>query len=193
MLSATEIARGAQSAVRVLQLDPGAPFQFENTAEACLRSFRVIFLVSPLYLLYVLLRYSRVHTVADEWEILLIESMTYVVDWLLFPVLFYEIARRRNWLDRYSRYIQTLNWINLPAITVAVMGMAVSAVAPSAFGTYLLIGVQCLLFYWFMAATRLALGIGWGMASVLLVVNWMPTLMLSFLVDRILGVSALVP
>jgi hypothetical protein len=35
----------------------------------------------------------------------LVEALRYVVDWLLFPVIFYEIARRRGWLERYPRYI----------------------------------------------------------------------------------------
>ena len=51
--------------------------------------------------------------------------MRYVVDWLLFPVIFYEVARRRGWLDRYPRYISALNWINLPAMVVAIVGLAV--------------------------------------------------------------------
>ena len=46
MLSIAEIARNTQGALRMLQLDPAAPFQFDNTPEACLRSFRVIALAA---------------------------------------------------------------------------------------------------------------------------------------------------
>ena len=73
MLSIAEIARNTQGALRMLRLDPAAPFQFDNTPEACLRSFRVIALAAPLYVFYVLIHYTKVEPKADEWEIVLIE------------------------------------------------------------------------------------------------------------------------
>ena len=120
MLSATEIARGSQGAVRFLQRDPGAPFHFDNTLEGCLRSFQVMLLVAPLYALYRLDRLLQTSTTAaeDVRDRRCVEALRYVVDWLLFPVIFYEIARRRGWLDRYPRYIAALNWINLPAMVL---------------------------------------------------------------------------
>ena len=120
MLNASDIARGVQGALRFLQRDPGAPYYFANTFEQCLASFRVMMLAAPLYGLYIWLYYSRVETTADALEIAGVEAMHFVVDWLLFPVLFYEIARRRQWLDRYPRYISALNWINLPVLLLAV-------------------------------------------------------------------------
>ena len=126
---------------------------------------------------------------ADLWEIVLVESLRYVVDWLLYPVLFYEIARRRGWLDRYPRYIATLNWINLPALLVAVAGLALGAIAPHGVSVVIQLALQGLFFYWFLAATRLALGVGWPMAVLLLLINWLPMLLLSLLVDRVLGVT----
>ena len=103
MLSAAEITRGVQGALGFLWRDPAAALHFDNTMEACLRSFRVMALAAPLYAIYLLLSYSNVTSSADEMEIALVEGLHYVVDWLLFPVIFYEIARRRGWLDRYPR------------------------------------------------------------------------------------------
>ncbi len=40
-------------------------------------------------------------------------------------------------------------------------------------------------------ATRLSLGLGWPLSILLLVVNWMPSLLLSLIVDRLLGVVPL--
>ena len=191
MLSASEVARGAQGALRFLQRDPGAPFYFENTIEGCLRSFRVMALVAPLYGFYLLLYYSSVDTVADTGEIIAIEAMHFVVDWLLFPVLFYEIARRRRWLDNYPRYIAALNWINLPVMILAVIGLALSLMAPRPVGQIVETGLQFLFYYWFLMATRLSLGIGWPFSILLLIVNWMPSLLLSLIVDRLLGVVPL--
>jgi hypothetical protein len=188
VLSAAEIARGVQGALGFLQRDPKAPQHFDNTMEACLRSFRVMAVVAPLYAIYLLIYYAEVTVTADEMEVAVVEAMRYVVDWLLFPVIFYEVARRRGWLDRYPRYIGALNWINLPAMVIVVVGQAVSSVAPAAVALVIDLGLRALLFYWFLMTTRMTLGVSWPISVVLLVVNWVPSLFLSFLVDRYLGV-----
>ena len=188
MLTGAEISRGVQGALGFLQRDPAAPLRFDNTMEACLRSFRVMAVVAPLYAIYLLIYYSDVTTTADETEIAVVEGLHYVVDWLLFPVIFYEVARRRGWLDRYPRYIGALNWINLPAMVVAIVGLALSAVAPAAVALVIDLGLRALLFYWFLMTTRMALGVSWPISVMLLAVNWLPSLFLSFLVARYLGV-----
>ena len=189
MLSTSDIARGTRGAVRFLQRDPGAPYYFDNTLEACLASFRVMALAAPLYGLYLLLYYSSVDTTADAFEIMAVEALHFVVDWLLFPVLFYEIARRRRWLANYPRYIAALNWINLPAVILLLIGESVGALAPPAAAGLLQIALQLLFFYWFMVTTRMVLGIDWLSASILMVVNWVPSYVLSVLVNRFLGVG----
>ena len=188
MLSAAEIARGVKGALGFLQRDATAPQHFDNTMEACLRSFRVMAVAAPLYAIYLLISYSDVTTTADETEIALVEGLHYVVDWLLFPVIFYEVARRRGWLDRYPRYISALNWINLPLMVLAVIGSALAAVTPAAVAIIIDLGLKALVFYWFLMTTRMALGVSWPISVVLLVVNWMPSLFLSLLVARYLGV-----
>jgi hypothetical protein len=188
VLSAAEIARGIQGALGFLQRDPAAPQHFDNTMEACLRSFRVMALGAPLYAIYLLISYSDVTTTADETEIALVEGLHYVVDWLLFPVIFYEVARRRGWLDRYPRYISALNWINLPLMVVAIVGSALAVVTPAAVGLIIDLGMKALVFYWFLMTTRMTLGVSWPISVVLLVVNWAPSLFLSLLVARYLGI-----
>ncbi|HSS85942.1 MAG TPA: hypothetical protein VLL30_19480, partial [Reyranella sp.] len=160
-MSAAEIARGVQGALGFLKRDSTAPQHFDNTMEACLRSFRVMALVAPLYAIYLLIYYSDVTVNADGMEIAVVEAMRYIVDWLLFPVIFYEAARRRGWLDRYPRYIGALNWINLPAMVVVIAGQGLSSVAPAAVAVIIDLGLRALLFYWFLMATRMALGTSW--------------------------------
>jgi hypothetical protein len=187
VLSAAEIARGVQGALGFLKRDPAAPLRFDNTMEACLRSFRVMALVAPLYALYLLVYYAGVTVTADEGEIALAEGVRYVVDWLLFPVIFHEVARRRGWLDRYPRYIGALNWINLPATAIAVVGMTIESIAPVAVAIIVDIGLRAFFFYWFLTTTRMVLGVNWLIAATLLFVNWLPSMLLSLLVARYLG------
>ena len=191
MLSSSEIARGTEGSFKFLQRDPAALHYFDNTLEACLRSFRVMALAAPLYAIWLLLRYSfEVQAQADEVEIAFVEGLHYVVDWLLFPVIFYEIARRRGWLDRYARYITALNWVSLPAIALMVLGKAVGLLVPP-IGDVLEFLLQILLFYWFLTVTRMALQVSWPISILLLVVNSVPSFFLTIIVDRFLGASAI--
>lgn len=189
MLSSAEIARGSQGAVKFLWRDVSAPFHFDNTFEGCLRSFQVMLLVAPIYAFYLVVHYADLTVEADDGLIVIAEGLRYVVDWLLFPVIFYEIARRRGWLERYPRYIAALNWINLPAAVLLLVGESLAEIAPPTVAALLQIGLQILFFYWFMMATRLALGVGWLYAAVLMIVNWLPSYFLSLIVNRFLGVS----
>jgi hypothetical protein len=51
------------------------------------------------------------------------------------------------WLDRYPRYIGALNWINLPAMIVAIVGLAISSVALTAVAIVIDLGLRALFFY----------------------------------------------
>jgi hypothetical protein len=187
VLSAAEIARGVRGAFGLLRRDPAALLCFDNTMEACLRSFRLMAVTAPFYVVYSLIRYADLTVTIDTFELLAIEAMSYVVNWLLFPVIFFEVARRRGWLDRYPRYVAALNWINLPGIVIAIVAIALKMIMPAALGGILEIALQALFFYWFLVTTRLALGADWAMSVVLLAVNWIPSFLLLVLVDRYIG------
>lgn len=188
MLSAAEIARGTQGALGFLRRDPAALLAFDNTMEACLRSFRLMAVTAPLYFVYALIRYDNLTVAIDTFELIAIETMSYVVNWLLYPVIFYEVARRRGWLERYPRYIAALNWTNLPGIVIAIVAIVFRMVLPAAASGILEIALQALFFYWFLVITRLALGVDWAMSVVLLALSWIPSLFLLVIVDRYVGV-----
>jgi hypothetical protein len=190
VLSAAEITRGVQGALGFLRRDPAALLSFDNTMEACLRSFRLMAVTAPFYVVYSLIRYANLSVTIDTGELIAIETMSYVINWLLYPVIFYEVARRRGWLDRYPRYIAALNWTNLPGIVIAIAAIVIKLIVPSAIGGILEIALQALFFYWFLVITRLTLGTDWAMAVVLLAVNWIPSFFLLIIVDRYIGVLA---
>jgi hypothetical protein len=190
VLSAAEITRGVQGALGFLRRDPAALLSFDNTMEACLRSFRLMAVTAPFYVVYSLIRYANLTVTIDTGELIAIEAMSYVINWLLYPVIFYEVARRRGWLERYPRYIAALNWTNLPGIVIAIAAIVIKMMVPTAIGGILEIALQALFFYWFLVITRLTLGADWAMAVVLLAVNWIPSFFLLIIVDRYIGVLA---
>jgi hypothetical protein len=190
VLSAAEITRGVQGALGFLRRDPAALLSFDNTMEACLRSFRLMAVTAPFYVVYSLIRYANLSVTIDTGELIAIETLSYVINWLLYPVIFYEVARRRGWLERYPRYIAALNWTNLPGIVIAIAAIVIKMMVPTALGGILEIALQALFFYWFLVITRLTLGADWAMAVVLLAVNWIPSFFLLIIVDRYIGVLA---
>lgn len=186
MLSAAEIARGTEGAIKFLLRDVTAAKHFDNTVEACLRSFRVMVLVAPLYAAYIGLHYQRLTTTADTLEIIFFETLRYVVNWLLFPVLFYEIARLRGWLDRYPRYIGACNWAALPSMAAVLAIEVLSALVPGMPFALLQLALEV---YWFLMITQLGLGVGWPIAIALCVVDVVPSHFVSVFVDGVLGIS----
>ena len=191
MLSVGEIARGTQGALRFLQLDRSAPLYFDNTMSACLRSFWLIAVIAPLQVAVLMLVYANVSYAADDLEVVLVEALHYVVDWLLFPVIFYEIARLRGWLDNYPRYIAALNWMNLPGMVIVLAVLVVAQALPPAVSDVLQFGLNVLILYWLTATTRLALGVNWTVSLLMTAVNWLPSQLLSYVVERFLGVVPL--
>ena len=191
MLSVGEIARGTQGALRFLQLDRSAPLHFDNTMSACLRSFWLIAVIAPLQVAVLMLVYANVSYAADDLEVVLVEALHYVVDWLLFPVIFYEIARLRGWLDNYPRYIAALNWMNLPGMVIVLAVLVVAQALPPAVSDVLQFGLNVLILSWLTATTRLALGVNWTVSLLMTAVNWLPSQLLSYVVERFLGVVPL--
>jgi hypothetical protein len=191
VLSSAEIARGTQGSLEFLRLDRAAPLHFDNTMAACLRSFRLIVMVAPLQAAALLLRYSNVPYAADDTELVLVETLRYLVDWLLFPVIFYEIARLRGWLDNYPRYISALNWMNLPGMIIALVVMSISLVLPAGIADVLRLALNAFILYWLVATTRLSLGVSWPVSVLMMVIIWLPSELLSLIVDRFLGVGVI--
>ena len=189
MLSFAEITRGTRGALGFLQLDRAALLHFDNSMAACLRSFRLIVVVAPLQAAALLLKYSDVSYAADDFEVVLVEALHYVVDWLLFPVIFYEVARLRGWLDKYPRYISALNWMNLPGMVIALAALVLASVLPGTAGDMLKLILQGFVLYWIVATTRVALEVSWPVSVLLMMVNWLPSEALSLVVDRFLGVG----
>ncbi len=188
MLSVGEIARGTQGTLKFLQFDRAAALHFDNTVSACLRSFWLIILVAPLQVAVLMLQYADTTYVAEDLEVVLVESLRYLVDWLLYPVIFYEIARLRGWLDNYPRYISALNWMNLPGMAIALVVLVVAQATPPAVGGVLQLGLDALILYWLTVTSRLALGVSWPVAILLTAINWLPSLLLSLIVERFLGI-----
>lgn len=188
MLTPLEIYNGTKGALRLLRFDPAGAAYYANTAEAFWRSFRVMVLVAPFFLLLRVLYYDDRATVAGDLEIVIVEALRYLIDWCLFPVIVLELSR---WLDlrrNYFAYIAALNWINVPLILVALVVTAARELVPQFFAA-LSIGLELLLFIWFCATTRLVLQTPWGLTLALFLIWNASSIMLEMVVQSLVGVA----
>ena len=188
MLTLPEIINSTRGTYRLLRFDPAGSAYFDNTVDAFWRSFRVMVLVAPIYLIVRLIAYQDYKTDASEVEVILVETLYYVIQWFLYPVLLWEAARFLDLQRNYLRYVVAVNWIN-PSLILLVLLVAVMREIAPVIHVALVIGFWMLLAIWFTAATRLVLGAGWGITVALFAVDIVLSESLSLFMHRILGLE----
>lgn len=188
MLSLAEIANGVRGALRLLQFDPAGAGYYDNSREAFWRSFRVMFLVAPIYALIRYLDLRGYSWTVSEPELLLVEALYYTIEWFLYPVAAYEVARVGKLGGSYLRYITALNWGSVPVVLILLALTLLGDLLP-ALGDSLTIATRLLLFVWFVAVTRLTFTASWGMIIALYVFNFCTSLVLGVYIFRLLGLE----
>ncbi len=170
---------------------------FENSFDAFWRSFAVIFLVAPIYLMQVLAERSNLLTGG------LIDPETYssslyfwvkagvlVIDWFAFPVLMVAIARLLNLTARYGIYITVFNWSSLlivlvltPAFVAWTLGIVGDFLA-----NILTLGILMLVlrFRWFIA--REVLGAPPVTAAGLVLAEFLMSILINQSGNRLIGI-----
>jgi hypothetical protein len=105
-----EIGYAVRGLWRLLQFDPSGLDYFDRSIAGFWRSFRVALLVAPLHGLLIPYRLELIKPTAGWQQIILVEILTYIVTWFLYPTVAYELCR---WMDRraeYPGYIAVYNW-----------------------------------------------------------------------------------
>lgn len=95
---------------RLVNLDPGGLQYFDRSIEGFWRSFRVAFLVAPIEALLFATMIEHVRLGSSWSRIMAVEIIAYVVGWLVYPVVSYEICRWINRSAEYVGYIAVYNW-----------------------------------------------------------------------------------
>jgi hypothetical protein len=135
---------------------------FENSIDAFWRSFTVIILVAPIYLIQVLAERSNLFASGlldpetySSGLYFFVKTGVLVIDWFAFPILMVGIARLLNLTTRYGIYITVFNWSSLlivlaltPAFVAWTLGLVGDFLA-----NILTLGILMLVlrFRWFIA------------------------------------------
>lgn len=101
-----EIAISAAAALRLAFLDRDAVFYFENDERAFWRSFVAAIIAAPNYVLLALHDASG----ATGGRFIAVETISYVIGWVIFPLVMLAYTEARGCGDRYFRFIAAWNW-----------------------------------------------------------------------------------
>ncbi len=170
---------------------------FNHSFDAFWRSFAVIFLVAPIYLMQVLADRSNLFASGlldpETYSASLyftVKAGVLVIDWFAFPILMVVIARLLNLTARYGIYIIVFNWSSLlivlvltPAFVAWTLGLVGNFLA-----NILTLGILMLVlrFRWFVA--RVALGAPPVTAAGLVAAEFLMSILFNLSGNRLLGI-----
>jgi hypothetical protein len=156
MISLREIIVSLYGAYRLAWMDSKAAAYFDNTPDACWRSFFAAVLVLPFYGVILIAKYSGDADLSHPFRFITVEICAYIIAWVAFPLMMVSVARLLSREDKYFGFICAYNWasilqnaVYLPVAYMMLMG--VQTAAP--LGLLILIGLM--IYTWFIAKTLL--------------------------------------
>ena len=146
---------------------------FNDSVDGFWRSFYAAALVAPLVIAMLAVQYSHVALAAPAWRIVSIETVKYVMLWVAFPMVMVGLARALKRTEAYIRYIVAYNWatvwqnvVFVPVLMVLETGLVAGHAAD-----LVRYGAMAAVLAYIWVVTRIALGVGSGMAALLVGVD----------------------
>src|SRR5262245_34291903 len=144
---------------RLVQFDVGGLGYFDRSIEGFWRSFRVALLIAPFYAILIPLDLELIQPTAGWQHIMITEILTYIVGWLLYPLVAYEICRLIGRDAEYPGYLVVYNWSKMLLVSAQVlvwlptlMGLAAAETSHS---LEVVVRFVFLIYLWFIARTAL--------------------------------------
>lgn len=128
MISARDLSIAIYGVLRFAMLDRSAVQYFDNSEEAFWKSFSAALIAAPGYLLLILIGLAEYPVEAGELRILAVETISYVIGWVLFPLVMVSFTETANCSRDYFRFISAWNW---SAVIQVYFFLAVTAFAAS--------------------------------------------------------------
>lgn len=134
---------------------------FDTSIDGFWRSFRAAALCFPLYLILVAFRVS-----SPQWErsgvpvVLIVETISYVISWVAFPLLVLPLARLIGRENRFLAFMVVYNWSQIPQtalFVLVVLDAATGLLTPGSVAfARLAAAIAVLAYEWYIARVTLA-------------------------------------
>lgn len=155
MLSLRDFAAAVYALTRLLRFDATAFDWFDATPSGFWRSFWVAVMIAPVYAIQSTATYIGAGVTADPLSYALVDLFTYVIGWVLFPLVMIRVS---GWVERWPRYfhfVVAYNWFQLvigAVLLPLVIGSATGLFDPAAVQTFFVMFAAVMLGYgWFIA------------------------------------------
>jgi hypothetical protein len=161
-----ELQLAIVGALRLARGDRGALNYFDRTLDGFWRSFRAAALAYPLFVILLTLRIAGPEWAkAGGFRIMLVETIGYVISWVLFPLVMLPITRALGREHRFYDFMVPYNWSQVPqSVLFVLVGL------PGGAGMRLagfVAAYAVLLYEWFIARVGLEIS---GVAAGLVVI-----------------------
>jgi len=159
MISSQEMTNSLYGAYRLARADTSGMTYFDTSIDGFWRSFFAAVLVAPLFVLLISIRFGVDDLEISFFRYYAIESVAYVVGWVLFPLVTLYLVQALEREDQYLGFIVAYNWASvlqnglyLPFAVLFQLGLISGESA--AFLNLVLLGLV-LAYTWFIARTAL--------------------------------------
>ena len=114
MISARQLAGALYGLGLLYRFDDRAWDYFDKTPRGFWNSYAVAFALAPLQLTHLALVYSTRKPDLDFLPYMVVQTLSYVLTWTLFPFAMLYIARLLGRAPRYLWHMVPYNWMQLP-------------------------------------------------------------------------------
>lgn len=172
MIDAKETAAALYGLWRLVRGGDSCFDYFSNSEAGFWRSFIAAAVLAPLQALYQLTLYLSAETPPPLFRLTVVESLEYVILWLLYPVVMLSVVQLLDRDERYFRYMTTYNWFQM-GVGLIVLPIAILSgfgLMPDGLGGVFdsITFVMYIVYAIFIARGALDLTVGAGCAIVLL-------------------------
>lgn len=167
MVSVREFSAAVYGAWRFATLDRSAAQFFDNTPDAFWKSFNAAVFVAPGYVLLSLIGFIERPVEASEIRVLCVETISYVISWVLFPLVMVSYTEAAGRRQHYFRFIGAWNWSAVLQVyfILGVTAFISSGAVPTEAGTLIAVvaSLMTLAYQGFIA--HAVLGVAWPVAA----------------------------
>jgi hypothetical protein len=176
----------------LLKLDPRALEFFEKTPGGFARSFLPAVLLVPLHLTHEILTYDPAQTKLAMAPYLVVQLLSDVLSWTVYPFVMIYVARSFTLEARYFSYMVPYNWFQLPLglMLFPIAIMADLGMAPMAMVSFINLLAVMVFFTFGSFIARIGLQIGVMTSIGLVILDLLLTVITNQLVGRIYVASA---
>jgi len=132
----------------ILRFDRRGFEYFDRSADGAWRSFRVAFLVLPVFALQLFGLFTVMQPTPALPRFLLIETLTYTISWFAYPMALWYLSAAIHRRHYFVGYIAPYNWCQLAAALAALplLVLSIAGLMQNEFGLLLYLGYQVAVF-----------------------------------------------